>query len=351
MFRNKFNLRNVVAIAICLAGMTAFFSCEKNNDKDLKNTVLEQNYFTIQDGTVHKGAIPSSTSGISIADGINLNRNALTGGSSYVTLATEEQISEFYVGVKGVDYYFSVTPQNQLQSSSQAPLRAAATVNNYSLVILFSQNLGATFDIQISAKLKNGSLTRVYIATITYIQAGTGSLQINLSFNNDKDLDLYVVQPDKEVIYYGNQGEYYEEGGVPKGWGLDIDSNAACDIDGINSENVFYSNEYIQSGKYEVWVNMWENCDPSIATNWVITARYQGALLSTTFGRNPATGVFPVGTPSNEIGGSLTGATKVMEFTLSSSSLRSSRVDNTERSPLTESAKIKLERAGKIIEE
>ena len=34
MFRNKLNLRNVVAIAICLAGMTIFSGCEKNSDND-----------------------------------------------------------------------------------------------------------------------------------------------------------------------------------------------------------------------------------------------------------------------------------------------------------------------------
>jgi len=166
--------------------------------------------------------------------------------------------------------------------------------------------------------------------------------RLNLSFDNAKDLDLFVVQPDGEIVFFGNTGYYYVEAGVPKGWGLDIDSNPMCYIDGINSENVFFSNEYIQSGKYEVWVNMYMNCDESIPTNWVVTARYQGSLLSTTYGQNPARGVFPVGTQSNYIGESLNGATKVMEFTLSENSLRSIRINHIERSPLTESAKLKL---------
>ena len=296
---------------------------------------IENTHFTIQDGTVHRGTIPSSDSGISIAEDININHFALTGGSSFVSINTEQEISEIYVGVNGVNYYYSVTSQ----SSS---LRSSA-LNNYSFVILFNQNLGESFELQISARLSNGSLTNVCIIPIQYIRAGTGSLQVNLSFDNAKDVDLYVVQPDGEIVFYGNVGNYYVEAGVSKGWGLDIDANALCyDLNGINSENVFFSNEYIQSGKYEVWINMWMNCNPSIPTNWVVTARYEGSLLSTTYGQNPARGVFPVGTPSNGIYDELDGAIKVMEFTVSENSVRSSRTNHIEPAPLTESAKSKL---------
>jgi hypothetical protein len=168
-------------------------------------------------------------------------------------------------------------------------------------------------------------------------------LQVSLSFDNEKDIDLYVVQPDGEIIFYGNPGNYYEKDGEIQGWGLDIDSNAACDIDGINNENVFYSNEYIQSGKYEVWINMYANCNEYISTNWIVTALYEGALVTTTYGRNPEYGVFSVNTPSNPISNSLDGATKVMEFTLSGR-VGQSRVsiNNKTPNPLTESAKIKL---------
>ena len=309
----------------------------------LKAKWIENTHFTIQDGTVHRGVIPSSASGISIAENININHFALTGGSSFVSMNTEQEISEIYVGVNGVNYYYSVTPQGSLLRSS-AP-------NNYEFIILFNQNLDESFEIQISARLSNGSLTNVCLIPIQYIRAGTGSLQVNLSFDNAKDVDLYVVQPDGEIVFYGNVGNYYEEGGVFKGWGLDIDSNPACNIDGINSENVFFANEYIQSGKYEVWINMWANCNSSIPTNWVVTARYEGSLLSTTYGQNPARGVFPVGTPHNGIGDSLDGAIKVMEFTLSENFLRSMSANRIERTPLTESAKSKLSKTGSIVEE
>jgi len=343
-------MKKILFFAVLLAAVYAgFTSCEKDNDEDLTNTVLENEYFAVQNGTVHKGTIPSSTSGISIANDININRNALAGGSSFVSINTEQQISEIYVGVRGVDYYYSIQPQNQTQSSPQDDLRAAVNTMNYSFVILFSQNFDETFDIQVSARLADGSLTLIYTTTISYIAAGTGSLQISLSFDNEKDVDLYVIQPDRRVIYYGDRGNrvYNEETGENEYlWGLDIDSNPNCDIDGINNENVFYPNQYIQSGKYEVWVNMYRNCNSSIPTNWIITALYEGALVSTSYGQNPEYGVFPINTPSNIIGSNLNSAAiKVMEFTLNinrSSSINRAHANNIVRSPLTESAKAKL---------
>jgi len=329
-------------VAVFTMFCVGFSSCKKDDKNDSKN-VLEDQYFTLQNGVYHSGTIPSSPSGISIADCININSTAINGGSSYVSISPGQQISEVYASVQGVNSYYSIQPQ----SSSMGD------VVTYSFVILFSQNLSESFNIMLSARLSNGSLTGVYNAVISHIEAGTGSLQVSLSFDNDKDLDLYVVQPDGEVIYYGNTGDYSVENGVITGWGLDLDSNPACSIDGVNNENVFFSKDYIQPGKYQVWVNVYENCDPSIPTNWVITALNEGALLPVTYGHNPASGVFPVGTPSNEIGDELTGATKVMEFTLANVSHVSgiNRVAPfRSHSPLTESAKLKLTRAGKLIE-
>jgi hypothetical protein len=346
------NRKNFIAFAMLAFALSAyvFTGCDKEDAEDLANTILQQQYLSVQNGTVHKGAIPSAASGVSIADNITINRNAITGGSSFVSIASEQKISEIYVSVEGVEYYYSVSPTTaQSSSASQGVSRAASSTGNYSLVILFSQNLNRSFTIQVSARLDDGSLTSVYSAEIRHIAAGTGSLQVSLSFDNEKDIDLYLVQPDGEVIYYGNRGSYDEEDGQITGYGLDIDSNADCYIDGVNNENIFYSSENIQSGKYEVWVNMYNNCDLSIPTNWVITALREGTLITTSYGQNPAYGVFPVNTPSNSIGSSLSGATKVLEFTLSgqASSSSSAAVRSQASAPLTESAKAKLSKVNK----
>lgn len=67
---------------------------------------------------------------------------------------------------------------------------------------------------------------------------------------------------------------------------------AACDIDGINKENIYVPSEFVVNGEYKVFVNMYSNCQPSIPTNWSIVARYKGDLVHTTAGHNPASGTY-----------------------------------------------------------
>jgi hypothetical protein len=293
--------------------LTLFSACKKDDVL----TILEKNYFTIEDGEIHKGTIPASTDGESIDDVTHINGNGLAGGTSIVSIVPDEDIKEIYAGVKGIDYYISAVPT---QSSG-----------TYTIVILFSQELEENFEFQVSAKFADNSLSRVHTTQIRHIEAGVGALQISLSFDNDKDVDLYVVQPDNEIIYYGNPGYVDADNEDVYLYGLDVDSNAGCDIDGINNENVFYPTDYVQSGKYAVYVNMYENCDPSKATNWVVRATYKGSLVATSSGTNPASGVFPVGTPSNSISDELTGAKKVMEFTITGS--RNLRIDSIKKKP------------------
>jgi hypothetical protein len=240
-------MKKIQNMAILAAAVVAvlFTSCGSNDDEKV-NQVLENEYFTVQNATLHKGSIPNASSGSSIGD-VTVNRNVLPGGSSFVSVNSVTQIQEIYVGVEGVNEYYSVVSAS-----------ASSTENISQFVILFSQNLNKSFTIRMSALLIDGSLTLLYTAQLQFIRVGTGALQVSLSFDNDKDVDLYVVEPNGNVIYYGNrgseQGVLDEETGryVPI-WGLDLDSNPACDIDGINNENIYYPAEYIQSGKYEVW--------------------------------------------------------------------------------------------------
>ena len=56
-------------------------------------------------------------------------------------------------------------------------------------------------------------------------------------------------------------------------------------------------------------VDLYSNCDPSIATSWSIIARYKGELIHPTEGANPAVDVYEVGAPAGD-------HTHVMNFTI-----------------------------------
>ncbi|MDR1810760.1 MAG: hypothetical protein LBR34_10245 [Prevotella sp.] len=335
-------------IVIAAATVVSISSCSSDDDKSPSVTPIEQQYFTIANAEVRSGAIPSATT--EEAPAVNIMRNALAGGSSTVTI--QQDVREVYVSVRGQDNYFVVSP-------SASGLRAAAEEVYTTFVLQFSQNLDQSFQIQIAAQLADGSITTVYETAINYIEASTGGeggLQVSLSFDALKDVDLYVITPDSVVIYYGYKGKYgYDENeNYVQLWGLDIDSNAGCGIDSINNENIFIPKDYIVTGKYQVWVNMWSNCSPrTTVTNWVVVALRNGAAVPVTYGSNPSSGVYPVTEPSNGIGnaysnGVLRGATKVMEFNLQGTAETFRKARASFDAPLSETAKMKLEIAGEL---
>lgn len=223
----------------------------------------------------------------------------------------------------------------KLDAPSTAQGRATTTgIYTYTVLVLLSQNLSSSFTLEFTTVNKQGEVSTKFTSKTNYIEAGTGDLQVNLRFSNEKDVDLYVVEPNGNVIYYGQPFPYYsDEYQIINDWlesddyehepdiergeiGLDIDSNAGCYIDGTNSENIFFKTNCMQKGTYQVWVNMYANCDPSIATNYTVRVTYKGIAVTPKSGNNPTSGVFPAGTPDNEIDDELTGATKIMEFTI-----------------------------------
>lgn len=338
MKTSKFSLIAIASMVL----LVIFMACKKDDDTSptpQTENKLEKNYFTIPNATFEGGDIPYSEEGSPI-EGVNMNSSALPGGTSYITIESEQIYEAFYVSVDGIGGYYKITPEIT---------RGAKETISYNFIVMFSQNLSDDFTLQLSALLAGGSVSGMHSLEMNYVEAGTGALQVSLSFDQLKDVDLYVVQPDGEVIYYANEGEwdFDEDYNIIQLWGLDVDSNAGCSIDSINNENIYYPAEYIQPGKYEVWVNMYSNCTPrENPTNWIISTIYEGNLVTPSFGTNPASGTFAIDEPSNTIGSNVEdGAVKVMEFTVIEDNGSKFVKPEGKKIPLSESAKDKLEMA------
>ena len=296
-------MKKILLLSIFAVAMMSFFGCKKDDPKEESENLIANNYFSVANSTYQSGALPTSTSSQSLGS-FNMNNSVIPGGSSFVTITNPDQIKEFYLSVNGVDGYL-VVPASAI---------TRADGNMYSIILLISQNLDGGFTFVITAKTASGEILMQATQTVSYIAVGTGALQVSLSFDTDKDVDLYVVRPNGGIIYYGNRGGYDDEGNR---WGLDLDSNAGCGIDGVNNENIFFPASLLLSGKYEVWVNLWGNCDQSVPVNWVIVATRSGGLITPSSGQNPAAGTFVADAPSNSIGSTLNErAVKVMEFTI-----------------------------------
>ena len=163
---------------------------------------------------------------------------------------------------------------------------------------MLSQNLNDDdFVIQVAVEDADGIISDTKTIIVTYVDAGTGVLQVNCSWDQPNDVDLHLIEPNGEEIYYGNSTS--QNGGE-----LDVDSNAGCSIDNINNENITYdSNNVLEAGEYTVEVHLFSNCNVTGDTHYVVTAYHNGHILTPDNNTpNPYSGTFtPNGNTVQEV--------------------------------------------------
>jgi uncharacterized protein YfaP (DUF2135 family) len=101
---------------------------------------------------------------------------------------------------------------------------------------------------------RSRNLSQPVQQTLHVLPVGRGDLEVTLSMSLPSDLDLYVVEPNGNVIYYAN----------PHSWTsgqLDLDANAACASNlNVRYEHIFWPAGGVPEGRYNIRVDSWENC-------------------------------------------------------------------------------------------
>ena len=280
-----------ICAGILLSVSMLFVACKPGEE----NTPTINKFFTVEDGLLVAKDMPQANSDQEIA--VVMNNQVIPGGTSYVSLTSETQPRTIYVGMKDqLGYYEVPVDQNRGYDCS--------------FVMMVAQDINladgkTVFTIQVALEDQDGNISKIWESEVELHVVGTGTLQVSLTFDNAKDVDLHLIEPEyndeygnpvsfyDRHIYYGNR--FSHNGGE-----LDLDSNPGCSIDNINNENITYndSTSYVAPGLYKVYVDLFENCESSVATNYVVSVFYGGALIATQQGTNPASGVFPVGAES-----------------------------------------------------
>ena len=276
-------------------------------------------YIGVEGGTLISGEMPEPNSS-TIID-VTMNPNVIPGGTSILNVAAPDgvAINSILVGVEGQYGYYQVAPDP-----------TGNIVLDVNQMIPLSE--GDSFTIYVAIVDEDGNISQIWEGVIHLIVVGTGTLQVSLSFNNAKDIDLHLIEPNGTHIYYGHT--WSSNGGH-----LDLDSNPSCSIDNVNNENITYDeNAYVEPGVYTVYVDMWRNCNSSIATDFVVAVYYGGVLIPAQTGTNPVSGTFPVGAPSN--GGYINNISPVMTFVIPD--LGQKKTKSFEPAPLSESALEKM---------
>ena len=264
---------------------------------------------------------------------VDANGEALPGGANIIAVTTSVQIEYLYIAVSDQQGYY-------IKAVDSPEVRDGKYV--YRVPLLFPQTWDYGVVVTVSGRTKDGLAFACKELHIGYHKAGTGALQVSLTFENEKDVDLHLYTPSGKHYYWNNKGgNMTDSNGNTVYAGLDMDSNALCNIDGKNNENITLPEEMLEEGTYRVVVNMFKNCDPSVATGWTCVAYRGGQLISNQLSQygNPASGVYPVGQGYGDM-------TEVMRFTVEKSSLSraAKRKEYTFTSvPLDEKAIMKLE--------
>ncbi|MCX7744456.1 MAG: hypothetical protein N2167_07830 [Flavobacteriales bacterium] len=260
----------IKTMAISIAILVSVWSCKKADPIE--------GVISIPNSVLRSGEIPASQgSNIPVINSVQHNNSFIAGGGVPIQIlatASSGNITKVYVGLEGFAGYYEISI-------------AQATIFVNPIVAQSVTQDELTFNLSVGDN--SGNVSELYTFSVTRIDVGTGRLQVSLTFDKNTDLDLYLVEPDGETIYYGNSTS--SNGGY-----LDLDSNPGCYIDGVNNENITYDEQSeIEPGTYTVRVNNYADC-VNQQVNYTVVARYNGQIIATSGNSNPYNGSFAAGT-------------------------------------------------------
>jgi hypothetical protein len=215
---------------------------------------------TAADGTQasqQSGAAPTPTGGPPVSP--TANNNIISGGSNVARLQATApfQTVYTYIGNAGgnVGGYYQ--------------LRLPVPTMDASITYSLGRDIPTpSFDTVFGLASPSGAIGPYSAVRQTKLNAATGEVQVSVSWNAASDIDLHVVDPRGEEIFWNNPTS-------ASGGQLDLDSNAACAIDGKNNENIRWTTN-APSGSYTVRLDYWSGCGVG-STNFVVTVNNGGS--------------------------------------------------------------------------
>lgn len=255
--------------AVCACTLVLLSACERDSNRsplspsnlqtlnvaDLVSSVSAAGI----DGASRGGQAPAPSGGPAVT--VSGNQRVINGGTLTVNVAAAAPFQTLYlfVGVQtlgltseaagGVDGFYEVRlPSPQLAATALLGISQTIPIRD--------------LDLQFAVADPSGAVGPFTSLTTTVTTVGTGDIQVTLSWDADSDVDLHVVEPGGEEVYYANERSV-------SGGQLDLDSNAGCSIDGVRNENITWPVGQARRGVYTVRVDYWSNCNVE-RTNYTV---------------------------------------------------------------------------------
>lgn len=207
-------------------------------------------------------------------------QTVINGGSVQEAITSTTDFSKVRIGLEPLTTTASPSPSASAAPAAPSgkPAKGYHEVTlpkpgkSVEVVLTITQTLPGTqfvfYFAVVDAGGKQGKLSQ---QTVEAIQVGTGEVQVSVSWDVDSDVDLHVVDPNSDEIYWDQLTS-------SSGGQLDLDSNADCELDRKRNENVTWTKA--PAGEYIVRLDYYKNCGVE-KTNYVVTVRVNGQPTKT----------------------------------------------------------------------
>lgn len=223
----------------------------------------------------------------------------VNGGSIQETVTSDKPLAAVRVAIEELDdpsdEDSGAGPTEASAGAQAAPTPTGMPAQGYQEITLGQPSTTASIILTIQQQLPGGRFVLYFAAvdaagtqgppgtqSVQAIEVNTGDVQVSVSWNVDSDLDLHVVDPAGEEIFYDHDT-------AASGGTLDLDSNPECKLDHVRNENAAW--QHAPAGTYTVRVDLFSACDVQ-PTAYVVTVQVAGAPIQVFPGTIDGTGDF-----------------------------------------------------------
>lgn len=318
-------------------------------------TVLENQWFKVANAYYHGSAFPAATISAGVSS-VTLSEAIVVGGTAYanITVVTDQNFRRFFLGIPGLDEYWEAFPLSRddyvTSSVTSVEYDEETGIYTYVIPIQYVDVNNTKFTIVLTAEDQDCnfcSLTEVEPEDKGNNDDGDGDgnngdddnnddgekdpgvggdpedLHVYITFDQHKDIDLYLVTPHGKEIYWQNLSGTIKPSGssTTYKWWLDVDAYHWCNMVDPLMEHIYIPKAIVAKGKYTVRVNLHKHCD-AIAkdVNWKLWATYDKKPVTNDLtGKvvtkdDPITGTYPAYCTAYPVGAG--GGEVYLEFTV-----------------------------------